>query len=185
MPLLSLESAAMLCCVDPRGHLGRLFRRRVGPLLFRAGGREPAPPLPWLTAVSHRPPMVTFKGLLFCRMCSPSPRFIAEGRWAPWPAGDLVALLQARGESCHGFHSSRQAQLALSPFYGLEGRPADRGARGVCRFDAGGRWWAALLVGLHRGARGEWKHWGTGLLCLSCLRRFDLANPGTLAGGTV
>jgi hypothetical protein len=35
-------------------------------------------------------------------MCSPSPRFIAEGRWAPWPAGDLVAFFRAR-ESCHGF----------------------------------------------------------------------------------
>ena len=41
VPLLSLESAAMLCRVDPRGRWGLLFRRRVGPLLFRAGGREP------------------------------------------------------------------------------------------------------------------------------------------------
>ena len=41
MPLLSLESAVMLCRVDPRGRLGLLFRRRVGPLLLRAGGREP------------------------------------------------------------------------------------------------------------------------------------------------
>ena len=51
MPLLSLESAAMLCRVDSRGRLGLLLRRRgrlgillrrlVGPLLFRAGGREP------------------------------------------------------------------------------------------------------------------------------------------------
>ena len=40
MPLLSLESAAMLCRVDSRGRLGLLLRRRVGPLLFRAGGRE-------------------------------------------------------------------------------------------------------------------------------------------------
>ena len=31
MPLLSLYSAAMLCCVDPRGRLGLLFRRRMGP----------------------------------------------------------------------------------------------------------------------------------------------------------
>ena len=39
LPLLSLESAAMLCPVDPRGCLGLLFRPWVGPLLFRAGGR--------------------------------------------------------------------------------------------------------------------------------------------------
>jgi len=36
-----VSAAAMLCRVDPRGRLGLLFRRRVGPLLFRAGGREP------------------------------------------------------------------------------------------------------------------------------------------------
>jgi hypothetical protein len=40
MPLLSLESAAMLCRADSRGRLGLLFRRRVGPLLFRAGGGQ-------------------------------------------------------------------------------------------------------------------------------------------------
>ena len=41
MPLLSLESAAMLCRLDPCGRLGLLFRRLVGHLLFRAGGGEP------------------------------------------------------------------------------------------------------------------------------------------------
>ena len=40
-----------------------------------------------------------------------------------------------------------------------------------------GRWWAAFVVGLHRGARGEWEHRGTGWLGLSYLRRFDLAAP--------
>ena len=41
MSLLSLESAAMPSSINPRGRLGHLFRRPVGPLLFRAGGREP------------------------------------------------------------------------------------------------------------------------------------------------
>ena len=36
-----VSAAAMLCRVDPRGRLGLPFRPRVGPLLFRAGGREP------------------------------------------------------------------------------------------------------------------------------------------------
>ena len=40
MPLLFLGSAAMLCRFDSLGRLG-LLHRRVGPLLFRAGGREP------------------------------------------------------------------------------------------------------------------------------------------------
>ena len=65
---------------------------------------------------------------------------------------------------------------------GLEVRTACRGSREKCRFDAGGRWWAALVVGLHRLSRGEWEHGGTGWLGLSCLRRFELVAPGTLAG---
>jgi hypothetical protein len=131
--------------------LSVFFRRRMGPLLFRAGGPEPclllAPPLPRLTALSRRPPWSLLKasslvdGWTPC--CSrikgrepyvlpfaPLPRFIADGRWVPWPAGDLVAPFRARGQSCHGFHSSRQAQLALSLLYGLEGRASDRGASG-------------------------------------------------------
>ena len=42
MPLLSLKSAAMLCRVDPLWSLGLglPFHRRMGPMLFRAGGRE-------------------------------------------------------------------------------------------------------------------------------------------------
>ena len=98
---------------------------------------------------------ILVKASSFVVCAPPLPCFIAEGRWVSWPAGDLVTLLRARSESCHGCHSSRQAQLALSPFYGLEGRAADRGSKGECHFNAGGRWWAALLVGLHRGARGE------------------------------
>jgi hypothetical protein len=86
-------------------------------------------PLPRLTALSRRPPWSLVKASSFVVCAPPLPRFIAEGRWVSWPAGDLVALLWARSESWHGWHSSRQAQLALSPFYGLEGRAADRGAR--------------------------------------------------------
>ena len=36
------QASRMLCRVDPCGRLGLLFRRRVGPLFFRAGGREPS-----------------------------------------------------------------------------------------------------------------------------------------------
>jgi hypothetical protein len=50
-----------------------------------------------------------------------------------WQVGDLVTLLRARSGSCHGCRPSWQAQLALSPFYGLEGRAAGRGARGECQ----------------------------------------------------
>jgi hypothetical protein len=95
-------------------------------------------PLPQLAAVSRRPPWFLVKASSFVVYAPPLPRFIAEGRWVSWQAGDLVALLQARGESCPGCLSSWQTQLALSPFYGLEDRAADRGARGKCRFGAGG-----------------------------------------------
>ena len=79
------------------------------------------------------------------------------------------------GKSFHGCHSSREAQLALSPSGGLKGRAADRGAKNTAStlLDDGVRWWAALVVVLHRGAIKEWEHGGTGLLGLSCLRRFD------------
>jgi hypothetical protein len=87
MPLLSLESDAMLCRADSRGRLGLLFRRRVGPLLFRAGGREPylLPLFPGrLTALLRRPPWLLVKASSFVLCVPPLPRFIVEGRLVTW-----------------------------------------------------------------------------------------------------
>ena len=87
MPLLSLESAAMLCRVDSRGRLGLLLRQLEGPLLSRAGGREQCllPLFPGrLTASSRRPPWLLVKASSFVVCVPPLPRFIAEGRWVTW-----------------------------------------------------------------------------------------------------
>ena len=74
MPLLSLESAAMLCRVDSRGRLGLLLRRQVGPLAFPSRRPRAVSASPFPRAVDGfvaSTPMVTCKGLLVCRMCSP------------------------------------------------------------------------------------------------------------------
>ena len=79
-----------------------------------------APPLSRLMALSCQPPLSLLSPSSFSLLSYVLPVFIAERRWTPCQAGDLVILLQARGESCHGCHLSRQAQLALSPFGGGE-----------------------------------------------------------------
>ena len=65
-----------------------------------------SPPLPQLTVLSRLPPWLLVNASSFVACDTPLPRFIAEGGWVSWPAGDLVTLVLARSEACH---SSRQA----------------------------------------------------------------------------
>ena len=99
-----------------------------------------AAPFPRLTALSRLPPWSLVKASSVVVCAPPLPSFIAEGRWVSWPAGDLVALLRARSESCPGGQSTRQAPMAFSPFYGQEGRAAGegRGGNATSTLGAGG-----------------------------------------------
>ena len=72
-----------------------------------------------------------------------------------WPAGGLITLILARGESWPGAAVIRFYSRSWSCRPGLEVGLAGREARWECRFEAGGRWWAALVVGIYRGSREE------------------------------